>query len=518
MSPQRDGIILNSGEQWDEVKTGQDEESSFDGYFDPAWQPAWRPAWKRGSPASHWRRKLGRLATSMGSVVRLLPAPEKLRPTAYLDGLRGFAALLVYWHHHQLWAHGSAGLNPLFENGFGYEGKHAWVALPFVRNFFTGGHFAVATFFVISGYVLSLKPMGLIHARDLGRLGDTIASATFRRWPRLFVPIIVVALSYALTWHMTGIWVNGAKPAGNWRDEVCAFYLEFKNFSFVYKEGGVPWLSYNFHLWSIPLEFRGSMVVYAVQLALSRSSQGARLLCQAGLVAYFVFIADGWFCAMFVQGMLLCDLDLLAHKGGKLPAFVARLEPVKDVVFAHLLVVAMYLGGIPSQNTEVSQLARNRGWYYLSLLKPQAVFDYKWFYLWIAATCLVISVPRIPQLKGFFETRFCQFLGRVSFALYMVHGPVIWTVGDRLYAAAGWFTDEHTQHIPRWADALRLPRKGPLGLEVSFLVPQLVLLPLTLLLAEVVTRAVDTPSVHFADWLYRRTLGPEPLPEKQAQA
>src|ERR1700709_1616918 len=29
---------------------------------------------------------------------------KPLRRTAYLDGLRGFAAFMVYWGHHQLWA------------------------------------------------------------------------------------------------------------------------------------------------------------------------------------------------------------------------------------------------------------------------------------------------------------------------------------------------------------------------------------------------------------------------------
>lgn len=517
MIPQQEGIILDDREVWDHMRSGHDEESSPDGYFDPAWQPAWRPAWRRNGRALDFRRNLSHLAASIGSLIGFAPATEKPRATVWLDGLRGFAALLVYWHHHQLWAHGSADLNPVFENGFGYEGKYAWVALPFVRVFFTGGHLAVSTFFILSGYVLSLKPLGLIHTRELGKLGDVLSSAVFRRWPRLFVPLVAVMLPYALTWHATGMWVNGATPAGSWRDEVWAFYLEFKNFSFVYKEGGPPWFSYNFHLWSIPMEFRGSMVVYAAQVALSRSRKGARLLCQVGLIAYFMFVSDGWFCAMFVQGMLLCDLDLLARKGA-LPRLLARLEPARNVLLAHLVIAAMYLGGVPSQNNDVRQLARNRGWYYLSLLKPQAVFDYKWFYLWIAATCLVVAVPRISWLRRFFETRLCQFLGRISFALYMVHGPVLWTIGDRLYMAAGWLTEEHVKHIPGWANALHLPRKGPLGLEISFLVPHIVLLPLTLLLAEVVTRAVDAPSVNLANWLYRKILGPDNLPEKQAQA
>lgn len=429
---------------------------------------------------------------------------KRLHSTAYLDGLRGFAALLVYWHHHELWAHGISDQNGIFENGFGYEGKYYFVSFPGVRTFFTGGHYAVSTFFVISGYVLSIKPLALLQEGNLLGLGDHLASALFRRWVRLFLPLFVTIVIYALSWHALGIWVRGTEPQSNWTDEVWELYAEFKNFSFVFKEGGVPWISYNFHLWSIPAEFRGSIVVYTSLMAFSRCKLSAHLWCQVGLIFYFMYVADAWYCAMFTAGALIRHLDLLSERG-ELPHFLARLEPFKSFIYYHLFALSIFLGGVPSQNGNLEQLSRNRGWYFLSFLKPQAVFDYKWFYLFWAATLLVASVSRILWLKAFFETRICQYLGRISYALYLVHGPVLWTLGDRLYVATGWHTEEHMEHIPQWADKLLLPKTGPLGLEVSFLAPQIFLLPLTLCLAEFVTRAVDTPSVKFAGWLYGKT-------------
>lgn len=158
----------------------------------------------------------------------------------------------------------------------------------------------------------------------------------------------------------------------------------------------------------------------------------------------------------------------------------------------------------------MDQFARNRGWYYLSLLKPQAVFGYKWFYLFWAGTLLVAAVPRISWLKAFFETRPCQYLGRISYALYLVHGPVLWTIGNRLYMMVGWKTEKQLEAIPQWGDWWSLPQVGPTGLEPAFLLPQLLLMPLTLCLADFVTRSVDKPSVRFASWLYRSTLPEAP--------
>jgi hypothetical protein len=47
---------------------------------------------------------------------------QQTRRTAYLDGLRGFAAFLVYWQHHQLWPRDGyriMGADYILENGYG---------------------------------------------------------------------------------------------------------------------------------------------------------------------------------------------------------------------------------------------------------------------------------------------------------------------------------------------------------------------------------------------------------------
>jgi peptidoglycan/LPS O-acetylase OafA/YrhL len=432
--------------------------------------------------------------------------PEKPRRTAYLDGLRGFAAFVVYWQHHELWAHYDE--NAMLESGFGFKDQYAFCTFPLVRNFFTGGHYAVATFFVISGYVLSAKPLSLVQGGDYVKLGDNLASALFRRWLRLYIPLIATTFLYMLTWHAFGfgkLWVQPAEPQSNLRDEIWHWYTEFKNFSFIFNMGGEPWFAYNFHTWSIPVEMKGSIIVYTAVQAFSRLATRSRLLAEVGLIFYFLYIADGWYGAVFTAGMLLSDLDLLAIKG-ELPQLLIRLEPYKQLIFYHLFAISLYFGGVPSHSWDLNELRQTRGWYYLSYLKPQAVFDYKWFFLFWASVLLVASIPRIGWLKRFFETRFCQYLGRISYALYLVHGPVLWILGDRLYAATGWWHDTHRQHIPWWVDRFKLPKSGPLGLEVSFLVPHIILLPLTFWLAEMATRAFDEPAVRFAAWLYRKGL------------
>lgn len=431
---------------------------------------------------------------------------EKPRHTAYLDGVRGFAALLVYWGHHELWAHDALGPDRIVENAYGYDNQHYLACLPGVRLFFSGGHFAVTVFFVLSGYVLSTKPMAMIHAGEYMRLGDNLTSALFRRWLRLYLPVICTTFLYMSSWHLFKYRAD-PEPKPTYREELWNWYAEFKNFSFVFRAGGDPWFSYSFHTWSIPVEFRGSIVIYTALQAFSRSTRNARLWCEIGLILYFMYIVDGSFCALFVAGMLLCDLDFL-DRAGDLPHFFSLLARFQTYIFHGLFITSLYLGGSPAYSSDIHVLRESPGWYYLSLFKPQAVFDYKWFYLFWASTFFVASVQRISWLKAFFETRYNQYLGRISFAFYLVHGPILWSVGDRLYAAVGWTKDSQAVNIPGWINILPLPKIGPFGLELSFLLPHVILLPLTLWVAEMATTLIDEPSVRFSQWLYIQTLAP----------
>ncbi|OBW68935.1 MAG: hypothetical protein AUREO_010130 [Aureobasidium pullulans] len=429
---------------------------------------------------------------------RTKASPTKLRRTAYLDGMRGFAALMVYVLHHELWAHEFK--DRILENSFGYNGEHYFATLPFLRNFITGGHYAVGIFFVLSGYVLSAKPLMHIHAGDFVLLGDNLGSAVFRRWFRLYLPIIVTTLGIVLLWHVFGISAN-LHPQRTLGAELWVWYNEFKSFTWILNSSPPVWFTYNPHTWTIPLEFKGSLVVYVTLTALSRCTRTARLCCEIALIFYFIWIVDGLYFALFAGGLLLCDLDLLAAKD-ELPIWITRhLKPHSTIIFYFLFITSLYLGGVPSYSRELADLRSSPGWQILSYLKPDAAFDYKWFYQFWAAVFLVASVPRISWLKNFFETRLCQYLGRISYMFYLVHGPIMSTLGDRLYAAVGMQRTNHAIVVPHWIGRFPIPSIGPLGLELNFLLPHLILLPFTLWIGEVLTVLVDDSCVRLAAWL-----------------
>lgn len=440
----------------------------------------------------------------LGKLFTQTTTRQPLRKTAYLDGLRGFAALLVFSLHHQIWGHFDVQGQSVLENAFGWKGEYYFVCLPGIRILFSGGNLAVAIFYVISGYVLSIKPISLLQAEEILELADTLGSSIFRRWLRLYIPVICTTFLWMSSWHLLGIRSpNGSSdaPAGSYIAEAWKWFRDFATYSFVFQ--GQTSTKYNDQTWSIPVEFRGSLVVYTSMLAFAKFTTVARLCSEAALILYFFYIVQGWYCALFVVGMLLADLDLLASNDG-LPRIFTSLRTIGPWVFYVVFAMGLYLGGVPCIGNDISHLSNSPGWYYLSLLKPETFEEMQWFYLSWAAAFIMVSTPRIPRVKFFFESRFCQYLGRISFSFYLVQGPVLWTLGDRLYAASGRTSPTHLEMIPWWLNKFQLPETGPFGMEVNFLVPQLISLAFSLLLAELATRLFDDSSVRLSAWLYEK--------------
>lgn len=141
----------------------------------------------------HWRMLVAR------SVMFLVPSflqgrhmreqirPVKLSPTAYLDGMRGLAALFVYFCHYFYQAFTIA-------EGYGCgETNYDILKLPFLRLWYQGPA-AVCVFFVISGYALAYKPLKLIRNRSWTEFSTCMSSLTFRRGIRLYLPTAISTL------------------------------------------------------------------------------------------------------------------------------------------------------------------------------------------------------------------------------------------------------------------------------------------------------------------------------------
>lgn len=182
--------------------------------------------------------------------------------------------------------------------------------------------------------------------------------------------------------HIDGVHQRGFQPLESWLEEVRTWWLEFWRFTFIFDEAGRPWFSYNPHLWSIPVEFKGSMIIYTTSLTTSQFSARGRFGAICGLILYYLYAVDGWYGAFFLAGFLLCQMDLARREsqGRKAQSPTARKFDSRTFLKCALFVLGIYLAGVP-HCSPAEYLARNPGWHYLSRLKPGAMNDPKWFYL-----------------------------------------------------------------------------------------------------------------------------------------
>lgn len=431
------------------------------------------------------------------------PTPSRKHGLPHLDGLRGVAAFMVYMAHWMsYWYECDNG----FCWGWGYrDSNRLFATLPFVRVFFTGGNAAVAIFFVLSGYVLSVSPLRMLHNEDLpSRVRRNLVSASIRRPFRLFIPPIAVSLLMALSMHLPfGLapWLSWPTPADNLFIELWTWLRETAIVLYPFVDSGPfgRWFRYDPPTWTIAIELGGSLAVFLLIGVLSAVRPRVRLLSFCAVGVAFAIMYE-WALSMFVAGLLLALNDLSALDA----AFLKRASPqIRTAVFHTLFFMGWYLLSQPTGMREPEQALGTPGWYVLTSLTPSNYLEYWRFWEIPGAALLVYGVLRIEWLQRFLSSRPLRYLGRVSFSFYLIHIPFLWTLGDRICRVLGRY--KFTEEPQHWYDGmLAIPDIGPIGLTSGFVASQAIILPINLALGEVGTRLLDQPSVKVGKWVVER--------------
>lgn len=351
-----------------------------------------------------------------------LKVKKELHPTAYLDAVRGWAALAVFRYH-------------------GIANK-TWLLEQPVFRMMLNGRAMVDIFFVISGYVLTYRMLKMIRNRQTGLL-RVLASSTFRRWWRLYVSTgiatLVTAIGAYLGWCQILLtqptlglqlidwamdWAGSSNPFGDirgwWYPQV--FRTKYLD-----------------QMWTIPVEFRGSLVVFWFCAASAYlSTRGRRVFCL--VVITMCYYWGGIYAALFLWGMLIADYSFDRHperlqrirlpaqqapEGATTPEF--RQSILAKIIYSLLLLVSMFLLGQPSDG---GWLVGPFPWPYLSKAIP-------WYYnvelaehFWLSwgSVLFILSIDHCRMLQIPFEWGFSQYLGDLSFGIYAMHNDVLWAL------------------------------------------------------------------------------------------
>ncbi|KAK5058590.1 hypothetical protein LTR84_010853 [Exophiala bonariae] len=356
----------------------------------------------------------------------------KLHPTAYLDAVRGYAAVIVFFYH-------------------GWKETTLWVfRLPFIRTFILGGPGMVAVFFVISGYVLSYRMLKLIRNQESALLLDAFSSSMFRRWLRLYgstsVATFIAACCVSLGWFIP--LPDLAQPTflaqmWNWLLSTIAFSNPFANID-GWMHPGVFFTPYLGQMWTIPIEYRGSIILFCFAISAAKLSVRSRMLYLWVVVLLCYF----WRCVYipeFLLGMFIAELSFLRHperlgrptlpmeENEKLSSRHSKLWQLSKAIATPIgssiaLVIGILLLGQPDPPNLGA--AGPFPFQYLVHFIPPWFGDAAYtFWLSIGAFLVILALDSCTILQQPFTWGFSQYIGDLSFGIYAIH--VLWI--DVLY-------------------------------------------------------------------------------------
>jgi peptidoglycan/LPS O-acetylase OafA/YrhL len=339
--------------------------------------------------------------------------------TAYLDGLRGVAALIVCMHHVTIYSHHGLELcygHQLFFN----EYNNRAIVLPFIRNFFTGGHFSVMLFFIISGYVVPRRLITHLHSGRHAEFIDGINSAIFRRPGRLFFPCMFTTFAIAMSWHLLGVKYAFREAQANIFVELWVWFQDQMSFIYFFKSGFL-FSGYNFTTWTIPVEMRGSMFMFVWLFAMHQCTTRIRILATAALIFYLEYLTEAGIYAAFFAGMFTAELDMLAEGDHQVSLpwdgftrWWRSARRTRQVILHAMLIFGLFLGGQPSEDGHTIPQIMDKcwGWSHLQHLIPGVYrgehVQWRWFWLFWGAWMTVIAIKEIAWARRIFETDACQ--------------------------------------------------------------------------------------------------------------
>jgi peptidoglycan/LPS O-acetylase OafA/YrhL len=337
----------------------------------------------------------------------------------YIDTLRGFASVQVLLSHAMLAFFLNLALaSPSSGTLIGYL-----AASPLF--FAIDGASAVCIFFVISGYVLT--PMF-----TYSRAGSS--AIIFSRFVRLVIPAIAACGLSAILFQLFGGYnelagaiANSQWLAEGWRPSANLWFLKdavINGLLLGYQDSSLTqWFgfpaaflgsmenSYVTPLWTLSIEFYGSMLV--LLLARSRS----RVLI---LVVAIVLVRTYLLC--FVVGHLASRLDL----GGK-----RLLVQWPVAAMAATIGVAICLTSHFWSPHFLVQFCEQS----VQILPPCPMTKTSYLMRVYGATLFTVGLMQCPAIRRALSHEQLRALGRLSFPIYLTHWPIIFGIGSFLLVA-----------------------------------------------------------------------------------
>ncbi|KRB79468.1 acyltransferase [Sphingomonas sp. Root710] len=316
-----------------------------------------------------------------------------------VDALRGYAALAVALYHFLL-AYVPAASAPRALTALGLVAQRPFLVAPL------NGHFMVTVFFVLSSFVLT---RGLVSGGERSRGIAAIAKRFPRLLPLTLVGVLLPATLYLSGWLPTRAvaaithseWLDRSGGIKYWAPWPAVSLWSAARDGVLLFAHGVS--QFNSALWTMKYELFGSMLALAGATLIGsrpRPIVDALLLTLIAIAALRIHPL----CAICVATVYIAKYVLARPVDLKLPVALG------------LIGIGLVLG---------------------SAYKATQVMRIDWLLLGAGATALLVGMRGIARLREI-DSRVGRQLGRLSFAVYVIHIPIQSAVAGAIILTFGY--------------------------------------------------------------------------------
>ncbi|KAJ5894565.1 hypothetical protein N7495_006256 [Penicillium taxi] len=382
----------------------------------------------------------------------------------WIDGLRGIASFLVVLTHlARAWDY------DLFSPRDNENATPRMLQWPILRIPWQG-RIGVTIFAFLTGYVCALKPLKQSRAGDTMAAFTTIAKSAFRRPPRLIFPA-TIALFISWLAAQFGAFVVANRSDCWWcryaapevEDSLWKEILRLgKNFLTTWTTG---YMAYDDHQWALLPLLRASMLVYILLCATMFVRFRYRVIVYIGMILYFH--QDNaknteTFQMQAIYGAFLSDLSY----NTALKDWIEAHRYTRKMLTIPMTIAGLFIASYPGEHPEWAEWSNSMFNLARHIFPPDVNIGKR--YTAVGVDLIILAIFLSPSTKDFLSNRLLLWLGKQSFAVYLIHGTMLRVVLCwMLYGISGqpWEggeakTDDQRQWLPLrppWVVAICIP-------------------------------------------------------------
>ncbi|OAP63767.1 hypothetical protein AYL99_02994 [Fonsecaea erecta] len=348
-----------------------------------------------------------------------------MKDTGWADGLRGVAAVFVVSSHVVI-CYARALVPPCCA----FFSDRPYLFQQPVFRLVASGHSWVAIFFILMGFVNGLKPIQLARSGQVDKALQKLASSSFSRVFRLVLPATTATIiswficnlnMYSMSAQSDAYWLNTntPQPSLTWAQAVLDLFHGLRA-TWTYGDENV----YDQPQWALVYLLQGSiMIISALSLVVTMTPTWRTITLL--FLAYWSLnwsrmIGDPWAGLCCFLGISLSELSL-----SDVPKLLA---PYSPYVSPPIILISLIFMSYPSSFAETASWSLWLRDFATQYFPSEATSALERMYGSLGGVLLVIGILISPHARWMLSRPPLLWLGKVSFAVYLIHGMFMRTV------------------------------------------------------------------------------------------